>query len=82
MAPRLHLVGRGRLGTSKPPTRASVKRKRAVLDGGGQGWLSRRTGATKKRRRAHDGFPMEGFPCHEGRHSSFRRTFSSCSPYI
>ena len=51
---------RGRLGTSKPPARTSVKRKRAALDGGGQGWLSRRTGATKKRRRAYDGFPMEG----------------------
>ena len=34
--------------------RTSVERKRAALDGEGQGWLSRRTGATKKRRKAYD----------------------------
>ena len=32
-----------------------MERKRAALDGEGQGWLSRRTGATKKRRKAYDG---------------------------
>ena len=36
--------------------RTSVERKRAALDGEGQGWLSRRTGATKKRRKAYDGY--------------------------
>ena len=62
MAPRLHLVGRGRLGTSKTPTRASVKRKRAVLDGGGQGWLSRRVPGQRRSVGGHTtDSPWKGF---------------------